>query len=67
MKTCKTCKHWIQPSPTKLSIRGAWGSCKKIDEEGMIDVDVTCQCNVVESVTFETHPDFGCVSWGSLK
>ena len=56
MKICKNCKHWDKG-------QAVWGSCKQIDEEGMIDVDVKCLCDEVNEVTFETHPDFGCVSW----
>ena len=58
MKNCKTCKHWEKG-------QAVWGSCKQIDEEGMIDIDATCQtCNDSDfTVTYDTHPDFGCVSW----
>ena len=63
MKQCKYCKHWIPPIMEKVSLGGKWGECDYIDSEGLIDVNVICDCGDIGGVCFFTHPDFGCISW----
>jgi len=47
----------------KVSLGGKWGECDYIDSEGLIDVNVICDCGDIGGVCFFTHPDFGCISW----
>ena len=64
MKICDNCRFWEGPTVEQVSLWATWGSCQKIDDDGMIDVEVKCACGEVEEVEFLTHPHFLCASWG---
>lgn len=65
-KICKNCAYWDQFVSKSVS---AWGSCKLISfpynpmdtQPYLIDFDIECKCDDVDTIRFETQDEFGCI------
>jgi len=62
MNKCINCKWWKWHGS-----RAVWGDCEKLSPSRhmgeLVDVYISGDYMNWDEITFETHPEFGCVMW----